>query len=88
MYNHAMMSANGAKVGTTTIITPKEERKLNIPDKAARAEFCNAPSRVLMSEVNRLRILPIGVTSKKRAGALDILFNNRINSDRDAWRLA
>lgn len=79
-----MMSAKGAKVGTTTMITPKDARKLRIPDKAALAEFCNAPSTVFISLVNRLRILPMGVTSKKRAGALDSLLSNETKSERDA----
>jgi hypothetical protein len=88
MYSHAMMRANGAKVGTTTMITPKDARKFKTPDNAARAEFCSALSTVLISEVNLLRILPIGVTSKNRVGALDSLLSNETNSERDAWRLA
>jgi hypothetical protein len=83
-----MNSAKGANGGMTTNITPKDARKFRTPDKADRAEFCNAPSTVLMSVVNRLRILPIGVTSKKRAGALDNLLSNVMKSERDAWRLA
>ena len=83
-----MKRAKGANVGTTTRMTEKEARKFNTPDRHCRAEFCKAPSTVLMSVVKRFRILPIGVTSKKRAGARVSLRRSEINSERDACRLA
>ena len=88
MYNHAIKIAKGAKVGTTNRITPNEATKFRMPPRHSLAEFCKAPSIVLISVVNRFKILPIGVTSKKRAGALVNLCNRAINNDRDACKLA
>jgi hypothetical protein len=43
---------------------------------------------VLMSVVKRLRILPMGVVSKNRAGALASLWRSLRKREREAWRLA
>jgi hypothetical protein len=88
MYSHAMKIANGANVGTTNIMTANEETKLRIPERQFLAEFCKAPSIVLISLVKRFKILPMGVTSKNRAGALVNLCKRVMNKDRDACKLA
>ena len=88
MYSHARKIANGANVGTTNRITANEETKFRMPERQFLAEFCKAPSIVLISVVKRFKILPIGVTSKKRAGALVNLSKRAMNKDRDAFKLA
>lgn len=88
MYSHAMKSAKGAKEGTTDMITENEMMKFSVPERAARPEACSAWSTVLMSDVKRFRMRPMGVTSKKRAGARDSRCNIRMNREREACRLA
>lgn len=87
-YSQAMKSAQGAKLGTTTRITENDTRNPRIPERQFLAEFCNAPSMVLMSEVNLLRMRPTGVVSKNRSGARVILRINEMNREREACRLA
>ena len=82
-----MNKAKGVKVGTTHMITKSDARKLKQPESAARAEFCNVLSTVLMSEVNRLSIRPMGVTSKKREGAPVSRLSMPRKSDREASKL-
>jgi hypothetical protein len=88
MYIHAITIAKGANVGTTNKITQNEEAKDRMPERQFLAEFCKAPSIVLISVVKRFKILPMGVTSKKRAGALVNLSKRAMNKDRDACKLA
>ena len=88
MYSHAIKIANGANVGTTNRMTPNEETKFRMPERQFLAEFCKAPSIVLISVVKRFKILPMGVTSKKRAGARVNLCKRALNKDRDACKLA
>jgi hypothetical protein len=88
MYSHAIKIANGANVGTTNRMTLNEEMKFRVPERQFLAEFCKAPSIVLISVVKRFKILPMGVTSKKRAGALVNRCKRALNKDRDACKLA
>jgi hypothetical protein len=84
MYSQAMKRANGANVGRIAKITRNEATKFKIPNRQFLAEFCKAPSIVLISEVKRFRILPIGVTSKNREGARVNLVRSEIKRDREA----
>jgi hypothetical protein len=83
-----MKRAKGANFGTTNRITPNEAAKSRMPERQFLAEFCKAPSIVSMSLAKRFKILPIGVTSKNRAGALVNLRKRAMNKDRDACKLA
>jgi hypothetical protein len=86
------------------MMTIEEIKKFNIPPIAPRAELWSAPSTVLISKaswsahekkgvrlrpvVNRLRILPIGVTSKNLDGALTSRLSIFRNNDLEACKLA
>ena len=70
IYSHATKIANGANCGMTQIMTTNEEINERQAVKVARAEDCSVESTIFISAVNLLRIRPIGVTSKKREGAL------------------
>ena len=84
MYNHATISANGVNIGITMMITKNEEMNSRTPDSAALELSCKTPSTLLMSVVNRLSILPIGVVSKNRGGARISRYNKERNRERDA----
>ena len=87
MYNHATIRANGMNLGIKTMITENEETNSRMPDNASLELFSKAPSTVLMSVVNRLSILPIGVVSKNRGGASVRRCIKERNKERDARRL-
>ena len=87
MYSQAMIMADGAKDGTTQMMTINDARKLRTPDKAARNEFWSAPSTVFMSAVHRFNIRPMGVTSKKRVGAAVKRVSIALNNEREALRI-
>ena len=88
MYSHAIKIANGANVGIINRMTVNEKTNSRMPERQFLAEFCKASSIVLISLVKRFKTLPIGVTSKKRAGALVNLCKRAMNKDRDACKLA
>lgn len=88
MYSQAMKRAKGEKAGTMMRMTENENRKFSVPESIACEEAPKAPSMVLMSEVNLFKIRPMGVTSKKRAGALTRRRNMALNSVREACRPA
>jgi hypothetical protein len=87
IYNHAMNSANGAKLGTTNSITPNDATKFKIPERQFLAEFWRASSMVLMSVVKRFKIRPMGVTSKNLAGARVIRRRRAMKRAREACKL-
>lgn len=84
MYNQAMNNAKGIKCGTREIMTDKEARKFNTPYRHIFDEPQRFESMVFMSVVKRFRILPMGVTSKKRTGALERRYNRELKMVRDA----
>ena len=88
MYSHAMKIANGVKTGTTHMMNKKEATKARPPVSAERADCSNPPSTTPMSEVNRFRIRPMGVTSKNRDGALIKRLSIALKSFLEACKLA
>lgn len=83
-----MKKAKGMKLGTMYKMNPNEAKKFKTPLRHDLDEPCNALSMVPMSVVNRFKIRPIGVTSKKRAGALVTRRRRAVNSVLDACKLA